>query len=137
MYKRLQVERTSEKRIEHYIEAYKDNTIVHHALAQIEAKQDVGKNIDRIQKIIDEHPYNFSYGFLVAWIKLRDELPMLPPEKGVKVLMDKFSGTERLHLKKYLLEVLCMKPKEIEELLSSLKGTMDTEEYQEHIDRHL
>ena len=132
----MQVERTSEKRIEHYIEAYKDNTIVHHAIAQIEAKQDVRKNIDNIQNIVDEHPYNFSYGFLIAWIKLKDNLPMLPPEKGVKVLIDNFSGMERLHLKKYLLEVLCMKPKEIEELLDSLKGTMDLEELQKRIDRH-
>ena len=127
IYKRVKVERTSEKRIEHFIEGYKDNIIVHNSISQIEFKYDITKNIDRIQKILDEHPYNFSYSFLMAWYKLREDLPSLPPEKGTKLLLDNLAGTEKRHLKKYLIDVLCMKPDEIKELTDAVKEPIDLE----------
>ena len=137
IYKRVKVERISEKRIEHFIEGYKDNIIVHNSLSQIEYGYDIAKNINRIQKTLDEHPYNFSYSFLMTWHKIRDKLPNLQSEKGVRILFDNLAGTEKMHLKKYLLEVLNMKPNEIKELTDAIKGTTDVKELQKQLEKHL
>ena len=73
----------------------------------------------------------------MTWHKNRDKLPSLPPEKGVKILLDNLAGTEKMHLKKYLLEVLSMKPKEIKELTDAIKGTSDIEELQKQLEKHM
>ena len=107
LFRRIQREH-SEKIIEHFIEAYKDNVVVHHGLSQIELGVDQQKNVDKIEKIVEERPYNFLLGFLFQWSQLKDNLLKVSFEKGVKVL-NKSLMMEEAYYKRYLVDILGFK----------------------------
>jgi hypothetical protein len=46
-------------------EGYKDNLTIMFCITQIEAGLKTADNVQKIQTIIDERPYNFPFGFLV------------------------------------------------------------------------
>lgn len=125
IYKRVQVSHVSEKRVEHFIEAYKNNTIVHHSLSQIELGKNQKENVDRIQEIVEKHPYNFSLYFQYKWSQLKDEVTEILPEKGIKVLYENLAYTEKMYYKKYQVEVLRFKKEEFKEFANAFKGTFD------------
>lgn len=121
LFRRIQREH-SEKIIEHFIEAYKDNVVVHHSLSQIELGVDQQKNVDKIEKIVEERPYNFLLGFLFQWSQLKDDLLKVSFEKGVKVL-NKSLMMEEAYYKRYLVDILGFKRESLKDY-DGLEGSL-------------
>ena len=122
IYKRLHLERVSEKRNEYFIEGHKKNKIVSFCLAQIDYKINVKKNINTIQEIVDNHPYYFSYDFVTSWMDFKISSSDIPSEKNLEMLFNNLDGMESLFSKKFFLEVLGFKLEEFKEYGDALFG---------------
>jgi hypothetical protein len=93
-------------------------------ITQIEAGLETADNIQKIQTIIDERPYNFPFGFLVNWCMVKDKLTGTDRIEGIKTLLANIEGSLKLYSSKYLIEVLGLKPPEVSQFLEAMKGTL-------------
>jgi hypothetical protein len=113
-------------RASYFQEAYKDNMVVMHCITQIESGLDKEKNIKKIQNLIDEHPYNFSFGLLFNWCTIEEKLRSPNPSEEIKILCADIGVTMKVYSLKYYTEVLGIKPDEWKKLLEAMKGTLRT-----------
>jgi hypothetical protein len=103
-------------------EAYRDNYMVACCLIKIEQEKNEEKNIDEIQKIIDLRPYNFSLGFLSAWMISKEKLRKPESKAEIKKLMENLAESLKFYGTKYFGEVLGIKPQEVNDLMKALRG---------------
>jgi len=107
-------------------EAYRDNLAVLHCISRIEANDQVKKNIQKIQQIIDERPHNFPFGFLTTWSVVGDKLMNPKPIEEIKSLLASIEDSLKFYSLKYFKEVLGIKQKELDLFSKALKGRMLT-----------
>ena len=122
IYKRLHLERVSEKRNEYFIEGHKQIKIVLYCLGQIEDKIDTKKNINKIQEIVENHPYYFPYNFLISWMDFRNPSTNISTEKSLEILFISIGDMMNLFDKKFFIEVLGFKLEEFNEYGDALFG---------------
>jgi hypothetical protein len=85
---------------------------------------DLEKNIQKIQNLVDEHPYNFPYCFILNWPVIKKKLLNQNREDGVKLLLSNIQAGHRLFTSKYLKEVLGLSKWEVKQFLFAMAGPM-------------
>ena len=112
-------------------EVYRDNYMVFDSLVRLlsnrKDKESLEKvlmdkgSIEKVQKVIDEHPYNFSLSFLSSWSMDKDKL-LEGDEKALDNLGQLLENSLEFYLNKYLAEVLGLKSKEIKDYRKVVLG---------------
>jgi hypothetical protein len=103
-------------------EGYKDNIVVWNALDGIKATQEIERNIEKIQEIVDKRPHNLAIAFLSKWVDHKDNLTDSTKRKeAFKKLYDCYLDNLYFYAKRYYHQVLGLKGKELDDYLESLK----------------
>lgn len=109
-YRSTRIKFETESRAAYVQEVLRDNYKLHNFLRQLQAtpiKEEAIRTSEQIQKIVDEHPYNFRSEIVDQWIGINQAI----------ILVDEYPIEEIKNLSKEVWERICYFQEEYEKLL--------------------
>jgi len=119
-YRSLKRQSILQSRTEFFQDTYKRNLTVAIYLSSINRGLDRKKNIEKIQKLVDEYPYLFTADFVVNWSKIVAKT--LFSDDEMKALTKKFVKYLSMLSYNYYTETLGMNDEEAKQILKMQVG---------------